>query len=275
MMLAAAVSLLVAMSAQSAQASTQPEALATPARVLSTPDWADYRIYPKAALRKDEEGRVLAEIVIGTDGIPKACRIIESSNFPELDNGTCELFMKMRFEPARSAAGVPVESRYERSFEWRLTDPLPFAPGALTLRAHLESGRLKGCEVEAVQGPYADLWSRTGCSFVGDASYFFAGTSNASADAVVQVTLNPQNTPLSTPVTPIAGTPVAVERIEFEINGSGDPVNCKAVEQHGFGTRGLNNLSPCSRFLSSLWFRVPRGVPRQGTIETRVYILPN
>ena len=39
-------------------------------RILETPDWSDYRIYPRAALKKDEEGRVKAELFFGSDGKP-------------------------------------------------------------------------------------------------------------------------------------------------------------------------------------------------------------
>src|SRR3954469_9493317 len=80
---------------------------ARPEGILATPDWSDYRIYPETARTKEQQGSVTPELLIGANGIPKKCRIVGSSYFPGLDAGTCKLVMKMRFEPARDAAGKP------------------------------------------------------------------------------------------------------------------------------------------------------------------------
>ena len=214
------------------QAGAQTEAPAwpedRPGAIVRTPDWSDYRLYPLAARRKNQEGRVQAEILVGSDGKPQQCRIVATSFFAELDSGTCDLLMKMRFEPARNAAGNAVPSRFARRFNWRLTEAVKYASTVLVARVSLEEGRLRNCDAAEGAGPYATYWSSFVCTFL--------------------------------------------ERITFKINGSGDASECNAVETRGFGTRGLNNLSPCGRLLSILWFeKAPQDTPqRQGTFETRV-----
>jgi hypothetical protein len=50
-----------------------------PGRILATPDWSDYRIYPLAARLKDAEGAVVSELLVGTIGEPTECRVVQSS----------------------------------------------------------------------------------------------------------------------------------------------------------------------------------------------------
>lgn len=73
---------------------------------------ADYPIPPGG--REARIGRaVTIAITVGTDGLPKACRIHRSSGLPETDARTCELAMaRFRFRPATNAVGDPVESVY-------------------------------------------------------------------------------------------------------------------------------------------------------------------
>lgn len=69
--------------------------------------------YPTAALRKGEQGTVRTAIVIGADGRPKKCLVVQSSGSRILDEVTCEVIVdRARFEPARDAADVAVPSIY-------------------------------------------------------------------------------------------------------------------------------------------------------------------
>lgn len=56
---------------------------------------------------------VILDLTVGTDGRPSACRIYRSSGFPDTDAVTCRLALqRLRFRPARNAAGDPVVSTF-------------------------------------------------------------------------------------------------------------------------------------------------------------------
>lgn len=56
---------------------------------------------------------VTIAVTVGTDGLPKSCRVIRAGPFPETNQRTCELAMqRFRFEPARDRNGNPVVSEY-------------------------------------------------------------------------------------------------------------------------------------------------------------------
>lgn len=240
-------------------------------RVLVTPNWSDYRIYPAAALRKNQEGRVVPELLVGPDGKPQACRIVVSSRFAELDSGTCDLLMQMRFEPARDEAGVPTASRFSRPMLWALTDPRDFASSSLETHVRVQDGKLAGCRVVGGDGPYVAYWSALACDIYSDVAFYFGGQ-KPSLNALVAVRLTAGNSDQPAAALPWPdGTPIASEKIAFTINSNGDPSGCRAIETSGLGHRGLNNLSPCGRLLSDLWFKKPvNGSTRSGIIETRV-----
>ena len=244
----------------------------SPGAILATPNWSDYHIYPQDALEKDEQGRVLPEIWIGRDGRPKACRILASSYFPELDTGTCKLMMLMRFEPARNASGDPVESHYSRFASWRLTEELPFRSAALRTHITLTNNQMRVCDVEEAEGPYIDLWTGGACSIFDDRKYYFAGRADQALTATIEIRLDAGDGAafIQQPWSP--GIVIASEKIAFAINSSGDASECVPIERHGFGPRGLNNLSPCGRLLSMIWFAQPSepGTVRKGVFETRV-----
>ncbi len=274
-MLGPALYFLLVAAAQAARTTSPSQTGETQPQVTSTPDWSDFRIYPKAALDREQEGRVQARVLVGTDGVPKHCEITSTSNFKELDAGTCDLMMKMRFKPARDSKGGLVQSSYERPFEWRLTERAPFEAGTLSVSAKIRNGLLNTCEVLRVSGPYEDIWRRTACTFLTDTPYFFRATATSSANAVVEIRVDPQDPSQKGAVAQTSDNPAAAEKIGFDIDAGGNPVNCKSIDEFGFGPRGLNDLSPCGRFLSSLWFEVTPGMTKHGIIETRVYMLPN
>lgn len=244
-------------------------------KVIATPDWSDYRIYPTAARAKNEEGRVQPEILVDVDGKPKACRILLSSNFPELDEGSCHLMMKMRFEPARDSTGHAITSYYSRPLIWLLDDPRPFASSSLKVRMTVQDGRWRTCEPVGGEGPYVQAWSAEACVVLSDVQLAFPDSASRALNAEIEVRLDAgdQASFLSNPWP--SGEPVALKKIAFSVNEKGDPIACATVEARGFGPDGLNNLSPCGGLLSGLWFKSPPAgaTPPKGTIETRVYVL--
>jgi TonB family protein len=255
---------------EQAYAPAWPETKAGP--VVDTPDWSDYRVYPLAARRKDQEGRVTAELLVGPDGKPQDCRIVITSYFPELDSGTCDLMLQMRFMPARDFRGNTVPSRFIRRFNWRLTDPIKFGSAFLRVRVSLNEGKLRECGVKDGAGPYLAFWSSSVCTFLADTPYYFGARRSGEALVEFRLDANDQADFLRRPW--ISKEAAALERIIFTINDNGDASQCSASEQYGFGTRGLNNMSPCGRLLSILWFeRAMRNTPqRTGTFETRVFL---
>ena len=84
-----------------------------PRRIRGDISDRDFRKLPESI---KVDGTVTALVTVGTDGRAKACTIERSSGSPQLDARTCEL-IKQRFvyEPARDAAGRPVESKIYRT----------------------------------------------------------------------------------------------------------------------------------------------------------------
>ncbi len=240
-----------------------------PERALSGPNWSDYHVYPEAARRKSQEGRVVAGLLVDTAGTPSACRIDASSGYPELDSGTCALMMTMRFVPAHDSTGQAVPSVFRRTMRWVLGDARPFVSGSLQARLDIFEGKVIGCEVTAAKGGYVAYWSMTACSFFADASYYLGSNAATVRRAIIAVRLDAADqAPLIAEPWP-DGQPISQQRVAFTINKEGDPSDCKILLDRGFGPRGLNNLSPCGRLLSDLWLKKAKG--RQGMFETRVY----
>jgi TonB family protein len=249
-----------------------------PGRVLTSPDWSDSRTYPPIALDKDEQGSVLAETLIDSKGQPQACRVVKSSDFPELDSGSCERLMQMRFEPARDGNGKAIPSRYVKSLNWRLTDAFPFASATLRIHLRIEDQHLASCEVQGGEGPYVQLWAESACSYLTDVPYFFGSHSRETADATLEIRLDAGDGSPSLQSPWVSGSTVAVQKISFAISPTGEPINCTPLENRGFGPRGMMTLSPCGPLLQILYFQRPplqQGQPpeRHGTFETRVYLL--
>lgn len=79
--------------------------------------------YPAAARRAGETGRVIAEWEVSEDGFVEDCRVVESSDSLALDEASCRLVTaRMRYDPARDSAGVPVRSTDGQHFHWELPE---------------------------------------------------------------------------------------------------------------------------------------------------------
>lgn len=69
--------------------------------------------YPSKALRNLEQGTVRATLVIDDEGKPRKCLVYRSSGSKLLDDTTCDVMLaRTKFEPARDANGMPVQSLY-------------------------------------------------------------------------------------------------------------------------------------------------------------------
>lgn len=241
---------------------------AVPGRVLATPDWSDYRLYPVAARQRDQEGRVATQLLVDPQGRPSACRIAQSSGFAALDDGTCALMMTMRFDPARDADGRAVASVFARRVGWLLTSRRAFGSSLVTVAFDRVGDARPTCRVVAAEGPYAALWSATACSVVVDTGYVLHAAPPGSGTFLMTTRLDAGD------ASPIAarpwpdGTPIAEETIDFTVGDDGSPGQCTARSASGWGPRGLNNLSPCDRLLSQLWLK---GKGQTGVLRSRVY----
>jgi periplasmic protein TonB len=77
--------------------------------------------YPPLSRRAGEEGRVLINVIVGADGLPKNLSIAQSSGSQRLDNAALNAVEKWKFVPARQAGlamqatvNVPIVFKLDR-----------------------------------------------------------------------------------------------------------------------------------------------------------------
>lgn len=98
--------------------------------------WISAVDYPPMALRMNEQGKVRVSLAIGTDGVPRSCRVDESSGSATLDERSCAILMaRARFQPPKVARGKPVEATYTRAVDWRIPTYPDAIPVWVTIRA--------------------------------------------------------------------------------------------------------------------------------------------
>lgn len=92
--------------------SPRPAAPAAPAASVATPIAAmsPHPEYPLEALRRNEAGRVLLRVDVGSDGTPTNLDFIDRSGSQALDRAAMDAVRDWRFTPARSN-GRPVASQ--------------------------------------------------------------------------------------------------------------------------------------------------------------------
>lgn len=79
--------------------------------------------YPAEAIRRNQQGVVVARIMVGADGRAQNCATAASSTFPVLDLHTCALITdRFRFEPAQDEQGRPVSGLYVQTVRWIMPD---------------------------------------------------------------------------------------------------------------------------------------------------------
>ena len=77
------------------------------------------RDYPRATRQARIGAFVVVELVVGTDGLVRSCRIVRPSPDPEADAITCTLAARrFRFRPARDAAGNITQAIYHWRQRW-------------------------------------------------------------------------------------------------------------------------------------------------------------
>ncbi|QNM81916.1 energy transducer TonB [Sphingomonas sabuli] len=78
--------------------------------------------YPADAMKNRWEGTVVVDLLIGADGLPKKCSIVESSRHKLLDDTTCALIMRRaKFIPKTDSYGNPVPTHMQPpAVVWKL-----------------------------------------------------------------------------------------------------------------------------------------------------------
>lgn len=243
-----------------------------PVRVLSTPDWSDPHVYPIQALRHEQEGLVRFEMLIGTSGFPRECRIVTSSGFPALDEGTCALAMRMRFAPPQDEDGKPVETVFRRAVRWRISDARSLDVARAVARLEFEAGAVRSCTFDGL-GAVPQGWTSGLCQLVvGHLRYYFPGDRQQIRRGTVVLSLVPTGSaPTGGPLA--AGREIARRRIEFGLTRGGDISACRTTIDQGFGQPDLDQLGPCDLLLMSVWVKPKKepGSPTTGVLHVAVY----
>lgn len=209
-------------------------------------------------------------LLLDAAGRPAACGIRQSSGFVELDDGTCDLAMQMRFR----AAGDATSAIYRARVTWMLADPTLMAPGQLSAALTLRAGRVIDCRISEL-GNVPPEWSRAACRIIaGDAGYFLADNRERTRRATVSITLRPPGDATDWPRPP--GRLVATRRTEFKLLGNGDPSDCRVTRDDGFGRRSFDYSGRCGLFLTQTWLARGAGEPdsEPSAVEIDVFAVP-
>jgi TonB family protein len=85
------------------------------------PEFYTMEDYPARARRNRESGRVVTRFEVAEDGFVENCHIVQSSGSAVLDDASCRLLARrMRYDPARNRAGVPVRTVHSYVYDWVL-----------------------------------------------------------------------------------------------------------------------------------------------------------
>ena len=118
--------------------------------------WVTTADYPKAALKAEQTGVVLANLTVAPTGRVTGCAINVSSGFPLLDAASCRvLSARALFTPATDEAGNPTAATYLQRVRWALPDVLPYParPSRLDVRIIIEAdGTQSHCEIIRTEG---------------------------------------------------------------------------------------------------------------------------
>jgi TonB family protein len=75
--------------------------------------------YPLTAFRNHEQGIVVFDLTIGTDGRVHHCQIVASPNSPSLETATCSILTRRgAFTPKLDQNGQPVEFTLRSAVRW-------------------------------------------------------------------------------------------------------------------------------------------------------------
>jgi TonB family protein len=98
------------------------ESIKTPAKITGNPlSLFSTNDYPSEAIARNEQGISAVRLVVGVDGRPLNCGVVETSGSKALDTKTCYIHMRrVRYEPARTEAGEAVPSVVFQRMAWSL-----------------------------------------------------------------------------------------------------------------------------------------------------------
>ena len=231
-------------------------------KVLRSPDWSDYRLYPAEARRREQEGTVVVEALVGKDGAPRECRVSRSSGHSELDLGTCALALQMRFAPPRDSEGANVEAVFRTRLVWLLERPTKLGAARLTAELTLDKGEVTGCRLSSV-GAVPRVWPRLACRTLAyDAGYYLGPDRFGASRASVLLELHPAAGPPLEAAT-ARGRLVHSRSIRFRLSRKGDPTDCVGQGPKGFGSSRIYADPACGLFLIQSWIKP--GKPPAGT----------
>ncbi len=98
--------------------------------------------YPPESVRAHEQGEVIVDARISTDGRAGSCQVTLSSGFPMLDDGTCRLLTRRAlFIPARDLDGKSIAGIFRQRMSWTLTNGGPPSK-ADTLKSSLSVAKI-------------------------------------------------------------------------------------------------------------------------------------
>ncbi|WP_221239484.1 energy transducer TonB [Sphingomonas xinjiangensis] len=78
--------------------------------------------YPKEALRLKQEGSTQVLLPISKRGSALGCKVLDSSGSPSLDEATCTMLRKLKYNPARDADGRTVSGDFITRLQWKLSE---------------------------------------------------------------------------------------------------------------------------------------------------------
>jgi len=113
--------------------------------------------YPPEAIRRREQSRVVALLMIDTAGRVVSCKVTGSSGSSSLDKVTCDIALaNVTFEPATDRRGWPIASSYTLPVRWVLPSgpqevPVEMMKISATLTLSIdEFGKVVSCRAQAV-----------------------------------------------------------------------------------------------------------------------------
>lgn len=106
--------------------------------------------YPTEALRREEEGLVIAEMEVSPNGRVASCQVVQSSNSRSLDEATCAIIARRaRYRPARDEAGQAVTGHDKVRIKWLMPrEPYRSVIELLQIR-YKADGKLGECRSQA------------------------------------------------------------------------------------------------------------------------------
>jgi TonB family protein len=236
--------------------------------------------YPLAALREGAEGTTLTAFDVGPNGRASNCTIRTSAGHPALDEAACRLVVqRLRYEPARTAAGAPVSAPVIQRVVWRMPEParIEFLPGSLTWSVVASPSGIANCDT-ALDGRAFAEFDEALCREDGE-SELVEHRAIRAGSRPLRVTSILSLTPLTGAMPPLPERPqAAVDSVaDLEIGADGALISCTVVRQRG--TRPAYAFPDFHAFCSDeggepVFVPAAAGTVRSARIEAVLYVGP-